>query len=382
MSFLSERIRKRVDAKFTSRHRGKDGCKPGFAEVEKEFEKEDRNKPSRSSTHNTHSTRTLRVTDIISQLKLADTGVNDDHRYVLQNIPRTNFPKLSPIYIVGPKGSGKTYMIAALLQYIFREKVARRMFYIYAESIDTTILRAVPKSRMYSIPKAIAAGFISKYLSKKSKVCSCSRFIASLQSFGGLDGTLPGSSQVCFRNTTIDDLDGTPVYSDQLLDSIIKRKQMVSTVELHDYCTRVLNKYSNRKSVVIKVADAAFNVGSITPDDYDLFVIDDIAQFYDLFGSTRANSDVYQYFTVTRQNQTNFILAGQDLMQLPKMFREQLGALVVLYGTNLDKLKEFRMSKAVIDEIGSKWKTLNTHEGILYNFDTREMETIRHGSDS
>lgn len=310
--------------------------------------------------------RTTKASDLTKQLVLVDTGVDDSKKFDLQNFGNTNFPRNTPVYINGPKGSGKTYLLSAVLQYIFKQNLCRRMFYIYAENVDTTISRAVPKDKMYQIPKAIALGVMIKYLSKKTRLCSCSRFVTSYLHFDG---------KSTFGTMTLDELMATNVYWDNMLDELSKRKKIFGASEMYEYCKKVVKKYST--DTIIRIGTVEYNVGNITDNDYDIFVIDDIAQFYDLWGNTRNKSPLYKYFTITRQNMTTFYLAGQELGQLPKMFREQLGGIVLMYGTDVDDLSKYRFNKRMREDIEEKFATMSNHEGILYNYNTRVLETIR-----
>lgn len=312
------------------------------------------------------SERTTKASDLTKQLVLVDTGVDDSKKFDLQNFGNTNFPRNTPVYINGPKGSGKTYLLSAVLQYVFKQNLCRRMFYIYAENVDTTISRAVPKDKMYQIPKAIALGIMIKYLSKKTRLCSCSRFVTSYLHFDG---------KSTFGTLTLDELMATNVYWDNMLDELSKRKKIFGASEMYEYCKKVVKKYST--DTIIRIGTVEYNVGNITDNDYDIFVIDDIAQFYDLWGNTRNKSPLYKYFTITRQNMTTFYLAGQELGQLPKMFREQLGGIVLMYGTDVDDLSKYRFNKRMREDIEEKFATMSNHEGILYNYNTRILETIR-----
>lgn len=338
------------------------------AQVEKNDESKANSKdePKADSKTNEEQQPITKASDLTKQLVLVDTGVDDSKKFDLQNFGTTNFPRNTPVYINGPKGSGKTYLLSAVLQYVFKNDLCRRMFYIYAENVDTTISRAVPKDKMYQIPKAIALGVMIKYLSKKTRLCSCSRFVTSYLHFDG---------KSTFGTLTLDELMGTNVYWDNMLDALSKRKKIFGASEMYEYCKKVVKKYST--DTIIRIGTVEYNVGNITDNDYDIFVIDDIAQFYDLWGNKRNTSPLYKYFTITRQNMTTFYLAGQELGQLPKMFREQLGGIVLMYGTDVDDLSKYRFNKRMREDIEEKFATMSNHEGVLYNYNTRTLETIR-----
>ena len=309
-----------------------------------------------------------------------------DPNVKLQNIGDTNFPRNTPCYICGPKGSGKTYMLSALLQYVVANEYMSRIFYVYADNVDATIHSAIPKNKLYLISKDQAEPFLSKYLKKKTKFCSWMRFIKTAQSLGV--GSMLGMN--------LDELMGTKIYWDNLIDETVKKKGFDSFDELLEYARHTVQKYT--KSNVIKLPnnnesrDTGFkvglggtdasgmvkiNVGPFGTDDFDMFVFDDIAQFFDLWGNTRGKSKLYKYFTITRQNRTTFYLCGQELLQLQKMFREQLGALVALNGTDLQELKTYKFNKKMITTIEDEFKKLGEHEGFLYNYNTQTLEIIK-----
>lgn len=312
-----------------------------------------------------------------------------DPNVKLQNIGDTNFPRNTPCFICGPKGSGKTYMLSALLQYIVENELFSRIFYVYADNVDATIHSAIPKNKLYLISKDQAEPFLNKYLKKKTKYCSWLRFIKTAQSLGV--GSMLGMN--------LDELLETKIYWDNLIDESVKKKGFTSFDELLEYARHTVQKY--QKSNIIKLpanneskdtgfkiglnvsngSDASglvkINVGPFGNDDFDMFVFDDIAQFFDLWGTTRNKSKLYKYFTITRQNRTTFYLCGQELVQLQKMFREQLGALACLNGTDVQDLKTYKFNKRMVATIDDEMKKMGEHEGFLYNYNTQTLELIK-----
>lgn len=287
----------------------------------------------------------------LSLTPLPESTSNTD----VQNITNTMFPKNTPAYIVGTKGSGKTYLLASIFQYAFNNNDFKRIFYIYGNNVDTTLSRALPATVLINVPNNVAEEFLTIYLRKKTKYCSCSRFLQSLRSFP--HGT----------------------YNDHVLEEIMKRKHFDIDL-LKNYCEKVVNRYENT-GLKIKIRnDAEIDVGSFSANDFDAFIIDDIAQFPNLFKNSVASrrSKLYQYFTITRQNQTTFYLAGQELQQLPKSFRSQLGAIIILKGIDaIDVLKNVAITKNKLFEIYDKWPMLKKHEGVVYNINEQEYEWIK-----
>ena len=337
-------------------------------------------------------TSSIPVASIVSEFSKFidnDSGTNtliNDPNVKLQNINGTNFPRNTPCYICGPKGSGKTYMLSALLRYVVQNQIYSRIFYIYADNVDATIHVSIPKDKLYLISKDIAELFLNKYLKKKTKFCSWLRFWDSVNSYIGRDKLV---------GLNIDELMKTNVYWDNLIDETVKKNKYESFDDIIEHAKHVIDKY--QKSTIIKIPNTSnssstgfkmndnqavisINVGPFGADDFDMIVFDDIAQFFDLWGSTRSKSKLYKYFTITRQNRTTFYLCGQELMQLQKMFREQLGALVCMIGTDIQELKTYRFSKRMIVHIEEEMKKLNEHEAFLYNYNTQTLEIIRNNA--
>lgn len=319
----------------------------------------------------------VRVSDLTRGLQLANTGVDDSANLKLQNYPNTNFPRNTPCYICGPKGCGKTYLLAGVLQYVTDRNYATRVFYVYSENVDTTITRAVERTMLYNVPKALCVTVLAKYLSKKTKFMCCDRFLQSWEHLG---------LNACEDDFITDIANNTSVYWDNMLNEYVKLKHLDRATEFVDYCRRVSEKYTESDTVLM-IGQAStsqmfsFNVGRMSRDDYDVIVMDDIAQFGDIWGQTRMHAaGLYKYFTITRQNQTTFYLAGQAPKQLPKMLREQLGAVVLLKGVDLDDLDAssgYRITKAQRTELKNKFATMMMHDGALINYNTGEIEYFK-----
>lgn len=301
--------------------------------------------------------------ELTQNLKLENVNF-DESDLKLSNIGNSNFPKNTPCYIVGSKGSGKTYLLASLFQYAFNKKVFKRLFYIYAENVDSTITRAIPKKQLFQIPAANAEQFLIKFLSRKSKFCSCYRFLNSIKDYEIIPKTL-------------NELLESGAYWDNFLNELIRRKRFKDSREMIEYAQKIMTKYGE-KMLRMSIDGLDLDLGNFTPYDYDAFIIDDIAQFPELFNINRRKSILYKYFTITRQNMTTFYLAGQELQQLPKLYRSQLGALVVLKGVDvIESLRESKLSNKKVIDIWQKFTVLKQHEGVLINFNNGEIEFIK-----
>lgn len=306
-----------------------------------------------------------KASKMVAEMKLIDNGTEDSFTQ-LQNFPHTNFPRNTPCFIVGPKGSGKTWLLAALLQKQTKAGELDRVFYLYANNVDTTITRALGNyDYLYQIPKKHALGFIIKYLSKKTKYTSAYRFLHYTQRTD-IHKDLP-------PDATIRDLKHAHWYWDNNLEEWSYIKHLKTFGDVHTYCRKVYNKYA--KATIIRVGTLTINCGPLKPGQFDMIVMDDVAQFTDLLSGTRTNSPLYQYFTITRQNLTSFYMTGQETKQLPLMYREQLGACVLMHGT--EDWSSLRISRGMQKQISQTMITLSDHEGVLYNFNDNQLEVIR-----
>lgn len=300
---------------------------------------------------------------LTKKLQLNDLGLDDAYfdQFQSHNIPGTLFPINGVCYFVGMKGSGKTFMLSAIIQHAFKQNAIRRLIYIYADNVDTTIIRALPRRYILSVPKEIAGAFLNKFLSKKTKYTSCYNFLYSAQH-------LPNHSES-------DSLKMTNLYVDNLLEKIAAKKHFVNVHQMKAYCVKILRKYDG--GTILNFDNGlSYDLGRFDIDQYDMITIDDIGQFLDLFGTTRHNSELYRYFTITRQNKTAIYLTGQEIKQLPKMLREMLGAVVCLNGTNILELNDLKIPPEIISQIQRFWAKIKKYEGALYNFNDRRLEII------
>lgn len=308
-----------------------------------------------------------RIETAAGELVLDSYGLPDKYydTFKTQNIANTIFPLNTPVYFCGQKGSGKTYLLATLAQRATREDIVKRVFYLYAHNIDNTIARAVNRRVMFSIPIDIASSFLFKFLKKKTRYITCFNYLESLRYCKTHGINIQDTEQPEYAET----------YWDNFLDELVKRKKFKNVAQLKQYAEKTVHKYETGTQIKIS-ADYTYNVGKLNPYDFDMVIIDDIAQFYELFGSNRNSSPLYKYFTITRQNKINFYMTGQEIIQLPKMFREMLGGVCLLNGTDIHDLKELKLPRYIIKQIQDKWRGLRQYQGFFYNYNDNMLERI------
>lgn len=323
------------------------------------------NSKQRSTDADVQETKVTKTSAIAKALKLNNLGLDDDYfkQFQTHNINGTLYPINGVCYFCGQKGSGKTYLLSAVIQYAFKLDEIKRLIYIYADNVDTTIIRALPRSKILSVPKLIAGDFLSKFLNKKTKFTSCSNFIHSADKLG---------------YNELQPIKDCDLYVDNLLEALASKKKLTNVKMLLDYCKKTIRKYS--QGTILSFCEDAYvyDIGNFDLNQYDMICIDDIGQFLDIFGSTRKNSDLYKYFTITRQNKTAIYLTGQEIKQLPKMMREMLGAVVMLNGTNMSEMSDVKIPIEFQREFHRIWPKLRQYEGVVYNFNDKEFEVIRY----
>lgn len=327
-------------------------------------EESDLNEPDDKVILSSH----MNTSKLTRDLKLNNLGLDDEYfkNFEAHNIKGTLYPINGVCYFVGAKGSGKTYTLSAVVQYAFKIKEISRLIYIYADNVDSTIIRSLPKNKILSVPKEIASVFLWKFLRKKTKFTSCYNLLRSAKNLK-IDVDSP-KANVSIKNTDL--------YIDNLLEQLASRKKLNKVVDILKYADKTIRKY--KRGTIIRIDDFVYDLGTFDINQYDMITIDDIGQFLDIFGSTRKGSELYKYFTITRQNKTAIYLTGQEIRQLPKMMREMLGAVVMLNGTNFSEMSELKIPSNFQKIFYTFASKMQKYEGILYNFNDKEYELIRY----
>ena len=62
------------------------------------------------------------------------------------------------------------------------------------------------------------------------------------------------------------------------------------------------------------------------------------------------------------------------------MFREQLGALTIMNGTDTQDLKTYKFNKKMIETVDDEMRKLGEHEGFIYNYNTQNLELIKNNN--
>jgi hypothetical protein len=175
-------------------------------------------------------------------------------------------------------------------------------------------------------------------------------------------------------NNEFDEMREAGVYWDNKISDIVssKKKGIFNSGVLVNYAIKTLQKY--RMNTIIQLQDKSYELHDFSPNDFDLFIMDDLQQYYRVLGQNRSTSDMIRYFTITRQNLINFILCAQDFMQLPSMFRSQLGNIFMMQTSDLKGMKQFPIPEDVQKILAKENRYLKKYEGILYDVYTNELE--------
>lgn len=252
-------------------------------------------------------------------------------------------PKNLPTFIIGPKGIGKSTLISTILNGCSAESVYTRIFYVYADHVDSTIADAC-KATLIRIPLPDSPQVLGEYFSIKTKFMSYVKLMIKL------DGNWPSN---------VSDL--MKVYTDNVIDECVKLHNGNVREILTDISEFIL-KYSQPFSVSDHV-----RVEGLTEEQYDLVVIDDVAVAAPYLFPTSVNrSPIYSYLTICRHLLTGFIIAGQDLMQLPKYVRKEINTWV-FFKVTADDLTNVPIKASAKEEIKRLGRGLKTHNLIIYN---------------
>jgi hypothetical protein len=307
----------------------------------------------------------ISTSEICDDLKLQDINNYDEADQSLQYIGDSAWYRNVPIFIVGNKGNGKSTVMSAICQYASKVDAYRRFFYIYSENVDTKISRALPRDKVIEVTATHAPYLIEKYLRKKMKFLSMYRLLLSLRDVDAM------------HNVPFDRMRDAGVYWDNKITDIVssRKKGIFDSTMLVNYGIKTLEKYV--QNTVISINDKTYTLGPFSPDDFDLFIMDDLQQFYHTLGTHGGTSEMLKYFTITRQNLINFLMCGQDWLQLPSMCRTQLGNIFMMQVSDMKGIKSFPIPQDVQSLLIKENKYLKKFEGILYDLYTNEIEKKR-----
>lgn len=262
----------------------------------------------------------------------------------------TGIPLNLPTFISGPKGIGKSTLISTILNGAADNDTYERIFYVYADHVDSTIAEAC-KAILIRIPLNQSPQLLGEYFKIKTHFMSYSKLKNALIHKGfGAKGK--------WKEMKLDDL--MEAYTDNIIDELIR--------QCNGYVTEILShvaSYLKKYSKPFELSDE-IRVAGLSDKQYDLVVIDDVgvaAQY--LFPTSVNKSPIYSYLTICRHIMTGFIIAGQDVMQLPLYARKEINTWVLFKVT--DDLTNIPIKESARNQIKKESKDLDQHQFIIYN---------------
>lgn len=265
----------------------------------------------------------------------------------------TLIPLNLPTFIVGPKGIGKSTLISTILNGAADKNVYERIFYVYADHVDSTIAEAC-KALLIRIPLPQSPQLLAEYFSIKTRFMSYTKLRDALMHKGyGKDEK--------WKSMSLDDLMGT--YTDNVIDELI-RQHNGKVKDILNAIASFIKTYSKPFELG---DDGKVRVSGLDDKQYDLVVIDDVgvAASY-LFPTSVNKSPLYSYLTICRHIMTGFIIAGQDTMQLPRYARKEINTWV-FFKVIPEDLDNITVKVSTREQIRRYGKALAKHQFIVYN---------------
>lgn len=262
----------------------------------------------------------------------------------------TLIPKNLPTFISGPKGVGKSTLISTILNGAADNDTYERIFYVYADHVDSTVAEAC-KAILIRIPLHQSPQLLAEYFKIKTHYISYIKLRNALIDKGF-------NKQEKWSSMKLDDL--MEAYTDNIIDELIRQcngsvKTILSTIATY------IKKYSKP----FELSDD-IRVNGLDENQYDLVVIDDVgvaAQY--LFPTSVNKSPIYSYLTISRHIMCGFIIAGQDVMQLPLYARKEMNTWIFFKVT--DDLTNVPIKESARTQIKKLAKDLEQHQFIIYN---------------
>lgn len=288
-----------------------------------------------------------------------------------------NIPKNLPTFIVGSKNAGKSTLISTLIHAEHENNVYTRIFYIYTDHVDTTLAETCHDT-LIRIPLNHSINFITEYFKIKSEYMSWIKFIEKNE-LADYENTK--------TNKKLEEL--TKIYTDNIIDTYIRNnininrpnsskpvlnksnapeKQEITSPEakIISYAISFIYKYSDPWEIIID--DVVYHLEGLRYNQYDQLIIDDVgvANAY-LFPTTINKSPLYKFLTISRHILLGTIIAGQDLLQIPKYARKEMNSFLFGKGINIEDVDKTNIPKNIQKDIIREYPTLKQYDFIIYN---------------
>lgn len=280
----------------------------------------------------------------------------------------TNIPKNLPTFIVGSKNAGKSTLISTLIKAEVDNSVYSRIIYIYTDHVDTTLAETCHET-LIRVPLNHSIQFIKEYFKIKSEYMSWIKFIDKNKL--NEDSNVPPISQL------------TAVYTDNTIDEYIRRYLNVNiakgsmernpnaskgppNVTIKNHAIEFVLKYSQPWE--IQVEGVIYHLEGLLYDQYDQLIIDDVgvAASY-LFPNSVQRSPLYPFLTISRHILLGTIIAGQDLLQLPKYARKEINTYLFGIGIDIFDIEKTNVPANKQQEVLKEFDRIQQYDFVFFN---------------
>lgn len=289
-----------------------------------------------------------------------------------------NIPLNLPSFIVGSKNAGKSTVIATLIKACTENNIYKRIIYIYTDHVDST-LAEICHENLIRVPLKSSIKFISEYFKIKSEYMSWIKFIDknNLTEYSGENSSVKLNVLLqTYTDNIIDEYvrnnlninkpkEVMPIHA-KTIDESIKNQITSPGNKIKNHAFEYVLKYS--EPFEIKIDDVIYHLDGLSYDQYDQLIIDDIgvANEY-LFPTSMTKSPLYKFLTISRHILLGTIIAGQDILQLPKYARKEMNTYMFGYGLNIFDIDKTNVPKQKQREIIKIYNTIKQYDFVLYN---------------
>lgn len=274
-----------------------------------------------------------------------------------------NIPLNLPSFIVGSKNSGKSTLISTLIKAEYANNIYTRIFYIYTDHVDTTLAETCHNA-LVRIPLKHSIAFISEYFKIKSEYMSWIKFLYK--------------NNLVYSSNVPSLLEMTKIYTDNIIDEYIrnnininqkqtqKQESEPSNIKIKEHAIAFIEKYS--EEFEIKIEGVIYHLEGLRYDQFDQLIVDDIGVAVDYLFPTNINrSPLYRYLTISRHILLGTIIAGQDIMQIPKYARKEINTFLFGVGLDIKDISNTNIPKNKQTEIANQYQSVKQYDFIIYN---------------
>lgn len=314
--------------------------------------------------------------------------------FAFQNIvidgEEIDIPKNVPTFIIGSKNAGKSTIISTLIAAEKMNNVYSRIIYVYTDHVDSTLAETCHET-LIRVPVHHAEQFIINFFKIKTEYLCWVHFLSKNYEAG----LLTNDFKLAHDKVTLDSL--LRVYTDNVTDAFVRNSLNINklnseavsvnvynqmcplsaTVQSPDIKIRAINKLLNHaveyiakysKRFDFTIDGTTYYIDGLAYNQYDQLIIDDVGVAAPYLFPTRAcRSVLYRYLTASRHILLGTIIAGQDLLQLPKYVRKEINTFLFGVGIDIETVKTTQIPSNIQHEIINEYPGLKQYDFLLYN---------------